>query len=60
MAKKRFTLVIDEELNNFLENEKWNAHLSKNQLIVNILSEYAVKHISEDKTKRSDNNEKNL
>lgn len=60
MAKKRFTLVIDEELNNILENEKWNAHLSKNQLIVNILSEYAVKRMSKNKTKRGDKNEKNL
>ncbi len=43
MNKKRFTLVIDEELNDFLETEKWNAHLSKNKLIIKILTEYKNK-----------------
>lgn len=49
MPKKRFTLVIDEELNNFLNNEKWKARLSKNQLIVKILSEYASQHKNQNK-----------
>ena len=51
MPKKRFTLVIDEELYNFLENEKWRLHMSKNQLIVKILSDYMAENSSSEEKK---------